>query len=201
MARICTYWKGTCSLCGAGEVTSKHYPLKHNIFQRAHFNAVNLRHKDSAAEVRVRCLYCLHCKTRVDGPHEAVVHLKEKHPELLAQQPPEVHDPEWALANATVGGVVEFLVDKRRKAEAEAACLRVSMSTLEEKLGDAQNRVDRLALTVEDLQAQNRRLSEESRRVLADNRTMNEQMLRMRNGARSAAAFRETYGEMQGKRG
>jgi hypothetical protein len=146
-----------------------------------------------------------------------MAHLVEIHPELLGQESqvaateiPEGEkeiDPEWAFANATVGGVFEFLSSERRKAEAEAECLRIRVGVLEGKKEDLARENQALHEQSEQLRTERDLAIKEKDQVMAenrdlakDNRLLNDQVLRIKNGAKSAAEFRETYGELQGRR-
>jgi len=213
--------RGTCPIqtCRAEDISPMHYARKHGIRLKDHFHAI----KTSQGHRK----YCIdHHEVRADGPHEAMVHLVEMHPELFPQESQDATleileqdtiveaseqekevDPEWAFANATVGGVYGFLVEKRQEAEAEAECLRVEVGTLTEKLRIVIESSFVLELKVEELTERNSGLQQEiskgiseNSRLVEDNREMNKDLLRIGNGAKSVTEFRETYGEMQGRR-
>lgn len=199
-----TYQRGTCAICGH-EVNARHYFRAHSIRLRDYFTA-----RGGAGAPGSYTYYCRKDREGVSGLHEGMAHLVAKHRELLPQQPQSQDSrpaPTYNPSDATVGGVFHFLVEKRKEAEDDAACLRVSISTLEVKLKDAEERISRLAqanqeLTNDnrDLHTQNSALREENKRVISDNRSMNKELLRFRNGAISTADLRETYRESVGKR-
>ncbi len=202
--------RGTCPICNAAEVKSRHYSLKHGVRLRNHFSPTR-KGRAPGEGYQLSCI--AHPDVLCDGPHEAMAHVKEAHPEIvppdsvaLGEGKSEV-DPEWALANATVGGVFEFLLGERRKAEAEAAGLRVCASTLEgekEELTRGNRALHeqngQLRTERDQAIAEKDRLKAENTDLARDNRSLNAQTLRFRNGAKSAAEFREVHGELQGRR-
>ena len=208
-----TLLRGTCPLetCQAEDITAKHYSGKHGIRLTDHFN--------STKNLGVSKKYCLkHREVKVDGPHEAMRHLIEEHPELFSQESqgttPEAPEnereiaPEQAFANATVGGVFQFLVEERQKAETKVECLGVEMGGLAEKLRIATESNAGLELNVTeltniklDLERRNLKLNEENSRILEDNKAMNANMFHLKNGTKLAEEFREVHGELQGRKG
>ena len=208
-----TLTRGTCPIqtCQVENITPRHYSSKHGIRLKDHFNSVK-----SSQGYRKYCID--HPKVRVKGSHKAMRHLIEEHPELFSQESqgttPEAHeserevDPEWAIANATVGGVFNFLVEERQKAETKVECLGVEMGGLAEKLRIATESNVELELRVTELtdknlefEKKNLKLNEENSRILEDNKAMNANMFHLKNGTKLAEEFREVHGELQGRKG
>lgn len=212
---------GICPICQE-EAGARHFSKVHNIRVKDHFSR-------QSGNVRS----CKHCKHKSSGIFEAMEHLKNDHPEFLPQQSesgsvaeqdadsPDEVDLDWVLAHATLVGLLDFVSDKRREAEAETECIRVPMNTLKRELNESRERINKLKRVNEELRRgngefkhaneelrqentelseKNRKLSEESTRILEDNRKMNQELLSFRNGAISTADLRDTYRESIGNR-
>jgi hypothetical protein len=194
--------RGTCCICGQEGISSKHYNVSHGIIIGNYFQT-----HSNYIPPALPPYICGICKVRVSGCHEAVKHLAEMHPEVLqlnqnvetqdVQEVVEIKDEEpelaEALANATIGGVFDFLIGKRREAEVETEFLKMSLEAEkalriagDEGLARAMSRITQLG-------GENQEFKRENARLTEDNRNMNREMLAMRNGARVTQERADTY--------
>lgn len=224
VARKLNFKIGKCPFpkCGREGITARHYNSAHQIRVGQYLSRAG----------RLWCCAKCYGERFKGNAHESIAHLVAVHPEQFPQESRDNNeavslqaaqadvseltevDPDQAFANATVGGVFEYLLDRRRAAEAEAARLIGEANTLGDELRQVTERNVKLELDVAELTdsrnklaqeksqvvSENSALKEELTRVLRDNKAMNAEMFRFRNGVKSAAEFREVHGELQGRR-
>ncbi len=224
MVRVVVFRRETCLIpgCPAGIVTAKHYARYHGIRVTDYCNSVEA--------VAGRYYYCkepgdVHRGVRASSTHEFMIHLLDMHQELFLRdeqavvtESPEKEsaeverevDPERSLGNAVVSVIKEVfdhLSVQRHNAEAEAERLRIEVDALREKLRSVTESNVKLELANAELTDKNfekaqkiDNLINENSRLVKDNREMNNEMLRVRNGAKLASEFRAAHGELQGRR-
>lgn len=175
------YTMGTCAICMKEEVSSKHYSSTHNIRIRDH-----LLPSGRYTPPHLQPLTCKICSEKVLGSHEAVKHLLEKHPKVISQKiegreviemPQEVDKVteaeeamklQTAMADATIGGVFNFLIDQRKKAEAKLEFVKLSRNTSEEN----EEKLRQALARISELEGENTNLREENTRLAKDNKEL-----------------------------
>ena len=181
---------GTCPLpeCGQEGINARHFGIVHQLRVTNFFFASGSKgHQGMRSRYYCRGKKESSCKFGFDGPHEAMNHLVEAHPEAFSGE----REGEMEQGNdlVTIANLVDRLVEKRLAAEEGKAETEKSLQHLQEQYAEERQALNQ---RIEDLERTKGTLSEQLRLAREDNgrlsksaQGLNDDLQRLKRGVLS----------------